>query len=252
VVATLGPAWAFFINGVSFAAVLGALALIPSRHREIHPTDQGVLSQFADGVRHLWAHRGMRISYLLVVAMAFFGNPMLTLATAVARSVYDVGAFGLGALTAAFGTGAVLGAWILSTWGRDRPASLVGRAAFTLFAVSVVAFGASPVLVLGVLAFFAAGIGYLMAIATFNTTLQLLVEESMRGRVMGFYVMGFTGAYPLGALIQGAIAQVIGVQLTIMIAGLCLVAISVGLFARPVLIGHLDSARRQERERVPA
>ncbi len=240
VVATLGPAWAFFINGVSFAAVIVALALITTKARVVTQPETGVLSQFAEGVRHLWAHRAMRYAYLLVVAMAFFGNPMLSLATVVARSVYDVGAVGLGALTAAFGVGAVIGAVVLSRFARTRPASEVGRVGFTLFAGSVVLFGASPAISLGLVALFAAGFAYLVAIATFNTVVQLNVAEELRGRVMGFYVMGFTAAYPLGALLQGALAQIIGVQLTIVLAGSCLVAISAGLFLRPAAVRQLD------------
>ena len=109
-----------------------------------------------------------------------------------------------------------------------------------MYGLTVIAFGLAPNLALGMLAFAAAGFAFLVAISTFNTTVQLQVDESLRGRVMGFYIMGFTAAFPLGSLLQGWLADVVGVQTTITGAGLLLVAVAAGLWMRPGVVARLD------------
>jgi len=74
-----------------------------------------------------------------------------------------------------------------------------------------------------------------------NTSIQLMVAEEMRGRTMAIYLMAFTGGYPIGALIQGRIADAVGVQATVGGASLLLVVVSLYLLSRADLIDRLDA-----------
>ena len=71
-----------------------------------------------------------------------------------------------------------------------------------------------------------AGAGYLAVASTLNTTIQLQVDEAMRGRVLVFYVMGLTGTMPLGSLLQGWTAGVVGPRPTVVVAGLAFLAVT--------------------------
>jgi hypothetical protein len=72
--------------------------------------------------------------------------------------------------------------------------------------------------------------------------MQLLVEEEMRGRVLAIYFMGFTGAYPLGSLIQGWTADRVGAPATTTTAGLLLLGLVVWLRVRPGLLASLEGS----------
>jgi predicted MFS family arabinose efflux permease len=84
------------------------------------------------------------------------------------------------------------------------------------------------------------GGGFLVVISASNTSVQVIVADHMRGRVMALRIMAFTGAYPIGALLQGSISEVIGARLTVGAAGAILVVAGVALASRPALLGRLD------------
>jgi MFS family permease len=82
---------------------------------------------------------------------------------------------------------------------------------------------------------------FLGSVATLNTSVQLLVAEELRGRVIAVYIMAFTAGYPLGALIQGWMADSIGVQTTVVIAGIVLAVVGGLLMTRPRWLAALDT-----------
>ena len=92
--------------------------------------------------------------------------------------------------------------------------------------------GFSSVYVVAVVALFAAGAAYLTLASSLNTTIQLQVDESMRGKVLAFYVMCLTASLPLGAQLLGFVAETpIGLQVTVGLSGLVLVGVTLVLRA---------------------
>jgi MFS family permease len=79
-----------------------------------------------------------------------------------------------------------------------------------------------------------------MVVASLNTSVQLLVPEALRGRVMALYIMTFTGSYPIGSLVQGALADVIGPRTTVVGAGCVLGLVALVVGTRPMLLEALD------------
>jgi uncharacterized membrane protein YfcA len=99
---------------------------------------------------------------------------------------------------------------------------------------------------------FATGMAYLVMIATLNTTVQLSVDENVRGRVLAVYFMTFTAGYPLGSLLQGWLSQVFSPRVTVATSGCVLLAIAGALWFRPSTLDAMDGHRRPELVLEPA
>src|SRR4051794_4542513 len=152
VLASLGPSWAFLLNGVSFLAVIVALMLIDAT--PIPPTvnRRPILREFAEGASYARHHTGIAVAVVVATVVAFFALPVAQVATIVAKDVFDVSAAKFGILLGSYGAGAVIGAVVLGSLGStsDRGrAVLVGVFGFT---VSIAVFGVAPEYWLAVLA----------------------------------------------------------------------------------------------------
>ena len=93
------------------------------------------------------------------------------------------------------------------------------------------AFALSPGYWWGLAALLVAGAGYLAVASTLNTTLQLLVDEHMRGKVIALYLMGLTGTVPVGNLIQGWATEAVGPRITVLVGGAAFLAVTAWLAA---------------------
>ena len=251
--ATAGASWAFFLNGVSFLAVIAALWVVRSR-----PTDQrsgqpeGVIAGFRSAIGYIRQRTGILVSLVCAVLVAFFGNPVTQFTVVFADQVYHAGPRVVGVLASAVGIGAVMIAPTLSTWDTRVKRSTVVRWGLPIYGLAVISFGLAPNWPLGLAALLVVGAGFLAVIATTNTAVQLIVADHMRGRVMSARIMGFTVAFPLGSLAQGALADVWGPQATVIVSGACLLGFAIFLATRPTDLENLDREddtpnRRQNR-----
>ena len=110
------------------------------------------------------------------------------------------------------------------------PRSRLISGALLLYGGSIAVVGFSSVYAIAVVALFAAGAAYLTLASSLNTTIQLQVDESMRGKVLAFYVMCLTASLPLGAQLLGFVAETpLGLQVTVGLSGLMLVVVTLVL-----------------------
>lgn len=249
--ATAGPATAFLLNGLSFVAVIGALWVVrptvpePTRapSASVDDTDDagGGATGFGAAIDYIRMRTGIMVSILVAVLVAFFGNPVTQFTVVFADEVYRAGPRVLGVLAAAVGIGAILVAPMLSIWDSTLPRATLVRIGLPLYAVAVTAFGLAPSWPAGLAALLATGAGFLVVIATTNTAIQMIVAEEMRGRVISARVMGFTLAFPLGSLLQGLAADVVGPQVTVAVSGALLLLIAGWLASKPRLLATLDA-----------
>ena len=240
VLGTLGPSWAFLLNAFSYLAVIGVLLLIRGRPPVRQAIEGRVLAQFRDGLRYVRAHTGIAVCIVVVTMVAFLGSPVFQLTPVFAEDVFHVGPGLYGVLTGALGAGAVLSAPFVSGWGGAVPRGRLAGWALLVYALAITSFGLAPTFWVGVFALGIAGAAYLTVVSTLMTSMQLLVEEEMRGRALAIYFMGFTGAYPVGALIQGWLADLIGAPATVVAAGLLLLGLVVWLRMRPGLLSAME------------
>jgi MFS family permease len=239
--ASLGPSWAFFLNGVSFLFVLLALVLVKNRQVALATAlTGGFLRQFGRAMRYTRGQPGILIGIVVAVLVGALGNPIFQFTVIFAAEVYHVGPVGLSLLNVALGLGAVLAAPLVSGWDVTR-AALV-RWGLLAYGGAIVAFAVAPVYAVGLVALVVVGGGFLVVISSTNTSVQVIVADHMRGRVMALRIMAFTGAYPLGALLQVSLSDVIGPRQTVAGAGAVLVVAGVWLWSKPALLHRLDVA----------
>jgi MFS family permease len=239
--ASLGPSWAFFLNGVSFVAVLVALLLVRNRQAaRASALSGGFLRQFRRAMRYTRRQPGILIGIVIAVLVGGLGNPVFQFTVVFAAEVYDVGPIGLSLLNVSLGFGAVVAAPLVSGWDAVLSRAALARWGLLAYGAAIVAFAALPFYVGGILALVVVGGGFLVVISATNTSVQVIVADHMRGRVMALRIMAFTGAYPVGALLQGSVSDVIGPRPTVAAAGIILLVVSLWLGSRPALLGRLD------------
>jgi MFS family permease len=212
--ALVGEAGNFFLNGLSFLAVLVALTRLnyhePAAHREGRNGDSsvgGIWEKMKQGFVYVFEHAGMSSLILVVAIGSLLAIPYLTFVPYFARDVLGTGEPGLGVLMACSGAGAFLGALTIAslTHIRRRGAFVVRAAA--VFYLAIIAFTFSRNFYLS--GFFLAVAGYCMiiSVATINSLLQHLSADAMRGRVMSIYSTAFLGLPPIGCLIAGSLTH---------------------------------------------
>jgi MFS family permease len=231
-IATIGVAGAFYLNAITFLAVLYGLALMRFPERRARPAKSGVLSDLAGGLRYLSRRPTLRMLVVLALLPMVLGVPYQTMLTVFASDVLRVGGGGLGILTACSGIGAVLGAlWVAGNAQRLR----LGR----LMLYGLIGFGAALVIFslsgwfwLSVLALVGVGIGQQVYMASNNALIQTNVEEEYRGRIVSTLFLN-RSMVPLGTMLAGVGTAIFGVQATTasMAAALLLLALAVSRLA---------------------
>lgn len=241
-IAIAGPGWAFFLNGVSFITVLAAVFVIrPTVDERPAGARPSTREGFGEAVRYMRQRTGIVVSVGCAMLVAFFGNPTTQFTVVFNKFLYHGSPAVLGWLTAAVGLGAVLVAPVISTWDTRVARSTVVRWSLPIYAASIIAFGLAPIWQLALVSLLVSGAGFLAVIATTNTSIQMIVADEMRGRVMSVRIMGFTLAFPFGSLAQGALADAWGPRQTVTVFGAMLLAFAVYLALKPSLLRTLDA-----------
>ena len=205
-----GSSWCFLLNGLSFIAVLISLFLmkVPYAVRSTRKVEP--IRQLREGVSYS-LHQPVVLSLLLLTSISgMLVFPLTQMMPAFADVVLHSPDQGYAAINAATGVGAVIGGvlvgWLAHRFGYGRlivMTMLLTGLAMVLFAVQVDVLLAS--FISGVY-----GVVMLMQFVTVNTSLQMILPDDYRGRVMGLYSLGLVGLTPFGALALGAISNAFG------------------------------------------
>lgn len=237
--AAVGVAGNFFLNGLSFLAVLFALTRMHYPSREAPPEGR-LWGKLKQGFSYVFGHAYMAPLVLLTAIASLLAVPYLTFVPYFARDVLHSDARGLGILMACNGVGAFFGAGTIAYVTHiHRRGVFVVRAGLALFAV-IILFSFSRSFLLSGLLLVIAGYCMIIMVATVNSMLQHLAADPMRGRVMSIYSTAFLGLPPLGSLIAGSLSRIMSPAHAI--AGMCGVAIlaSVAVFEWKKELRELD------------
>jgi MFS family permease len=224
-----GVAPAFGLNGLSFVAVILALAAMRAEGLPRHTQDTTVRQDIAAGLHYAVRTPLVALILSLLLALGLFVMNHNVLVPLLARDVLHEGAHGFGLLMAAVGSGAIVGALALATLAKGRPplSLLLGTAGtasgLTLLLAGIRNFWAA-MLVLTLV-----GFSQIVFLASCNSTLQLAVPDRMRGRIMSLYAFVFVGITPLGSIFVGTIAEWFGVAAAYALAGGVTLASILGL-----------------------
>jgi predicted MFS family arabinose efflux permease len=208
VLAGMGAAWCFAINGLSFLAVLIALVgmHLPGDVGK-PPSNRNMLAEIGDGLRYVWRQPVVRTLVALIAVTSIFGFSYSVLLPAYATDVLKLDARGYGLLNAAVGVGALAGSLTVASLSRWKGKGLQLTVGSLAFPLALLCFAATRSFLLVLLCLAGAGLAFVVQNATANTIIQLLVSDELRGRVMSVYTLFFFGTTPVGAMFAGAVAQ---------------------------------------------
>jgi predicted MFS family arabinose efflux permease len=201
----LGAAWCFGLNGVSFIAVIGTLLMIrtnfvPSK------AEVSVIQSMKEGIQFIRKREGMTSLVLLAFLLTLFSFPLITFLPVMARDVLHGNANVFTLLLCLSGAGSVTGAFVVASLQQKQQAkrSLVVMA---LLGVFIIGFGVSKNLLLSLAFVFASGVCLIIVFTANSSIVQLLVDNTMRGRVMSVYNVAFRGGMPIGSVVCGLLIK---------------------------------------------
>jgi MFS family permease len=234
VLAAIGPAWCFLVNGLSFFAVI----------LQLHRMDDSLLFGTAvrrarggirEGVKYALGHRQVMLTIVLIGCVSTLAMNFNVWMPLLAKNTFDIGAGGFGLLMSMLGIGSMSGALFLAFIGKRRPsitfipisAAILGGLEVLLAVVGLV----SAPLVFALLVLPFAGFMMTFTASMANSSVQMLAPDHLRGRVLAFYFMVFNSGMPIGALLTGATAHEFGAPGSILLSALvCIVASSIVVY----------------------
>jgi MFS family permease len=223
-IATTGEAGCFFLNGLSFLAVLLALLAMRLPPKPAAGVRTPIMQGLREGFAFVVGHAPVRVVLLLVSVVSLLGLPYAVLMPIFARETMGNNPHGYGLLMTAPGVGALTASLVIA-WLGLRYALVRIAVGPALTGICLIGFAATTSLWPGLAFLFGVGFGLMLLLNTSNTLLQSLVPNEVRGRVLSFYTMSFLGMAPLGSLILGTAADAIGVANVLSISGaFCLTA----------------------------
>jgi MFS family permease len=253
IIAITGEGWCFFLDGVSYIAVIISLLLMHITASEVIPTKKGAtFGQLREGWKYVSTFMPIRTILVLLSVIALMGMPYRVLLPVYAKGILGGDSLTLGLLFGGVAVGAFTGAMLLASrrsvlgLGRLIPtmAAIFGGG-LILFAVSRTIWISLPLMVI-------VGFGGMLVMASSNTMLQTIVDEDKRGRVMSFYTMAVMGMMPFGSLLSGALAHSLGITWTMTIGGASCLAGSVWFVKSLPTLRHHVRPIYQEKGILPA
>ena len=230
-IATVGEGLCFLINGLSYLAVIASLLLMRLVRKNVSPPGSRAWDDFTEGLKHVFLFEPIRAIILLLGLMSLMGMPYVVLMPLFAKDILHGGPSALGFLMGGCGVGALTGALYLASRRGVLGLGKMIPIGASIFGFGLIAFSLSRNLFLSLPLMTVIGFGQIIELAASNTLLQTIVDDEQRGRVMGFFTVAFLGMAPIGSLIAGAMASVIGAPWTLFIGGVtCL--IGAAAFAR--------------------
>ncbi len=238
-IAAIGLAPCFLVNGLSYLAVIGGLWMMRP-HELFRSVAERRKGQLREGLSYAWRTPELRDPLLWMAVVFMFSFNFSVLFPLMAKHVFggDAGLFGT--LLSVMGVGSLIGALVMARQRDPNPRRL---------ALASVAFGAASILVavapslgLEFALLIPMGLLSMVFLITGNSTLQLTSRPSMRGRVMALYGIVFLGGTPIGAPIAGWVAERLGVRASIALGGV--VAMATGALGLLTLASRTRRARR--------
>jgi len=236
-------AFVFGINALSFGAVLVALLLVRLPKPVPVSGHLSMAQRILEGARAAKAEPGCRSAIGWIAVVALLASPFIALVPAMARQFTGSGR-SLVVVTAllitAQGVGAVAGALALPGLALRFGRSTMLRAALFAVPVLLCGYALAPNLAFAIPAFAAVGAGYICVLSGLNTVVQLRAPVAARGRILSIYMMALGLIYPVGAVIQGRLANTHGIRAVTLAGAVVLFAVLVlAAVVRPVAFTNL-------------
>lgn len=221
---TLGAAWCFALNGVSFLAVITSLVIIkvgftPER------TTQTMLESMKSGLSFVRRQAAMASLIVLAFCTTVLGLPVVVFLPVFARDIFQQGPSVYTLLLSVSGAGSIAGALVVAAHGHKRHKGLATLIGLIVLGLAISGFSFSRNLAVSCVLLFLAGAALIAVFAMVTSLVQLITRDEMRGRVMSVYNVAFRGGMPIGSLVTGTLVPIFTAPLVLGIAGLLLGAL---------------------------
>ena len=239
-IAASSEAICFLINGVSKIAAVVTLLMMTITLPAPARVTVSAWTSLKEGVAYTWNSVPLRSLLVAVALVSFMSSPYQTLMPIFAAEVFAGGAETLGVLIGAAGLGGIAGMLLLAS--RRDVRGLMNWIAVSACAAgaTLVAFAYSTSFALSLAMIAVVGLAALTVAMSVSTIIQTVVEDRMRGRVLGLFTVSFIGMFPLGSLAAGAAASWIGAAHTLAAGGVACMLTGLWLWRRlPVLRTHI-------------
>ncbi len=233
-ISLIGEGWCFFVNGLSFLAVIVALLAMRIAPQEEMTEKRSAWQSFLHGFRFAMGDRVIRSVLILLSMLSFFGLQYMVFMPIFAKDVLHGGARGLGLLMSASGIGAVFGALQFAARTSYKGMLKWVGTMFLIASAGLIAFSQSHWFWVSAVLLFIFGFAATSQMAATNTTVQNRVPDELRSRVMAVYATMFMGVQPIGSLVAGGLAKRFGAPSTVAAFGAICLAGSLIYFWRGV------------------
>jgi MFS family permease len=230
VIATMGIPACFFLNAVSFGAVIFALSKMQAKG-EMQVKSEGMIKEFRKGIGFVKGNREIVAVITLIGVFSLAGLPYISLLPVFAGGVFHKGATGYGFLMGASGIGALTAAVGIAARRSIQDPLKMMSVAVLFFSTALLAFSVSRIFWVSLVIIMIGGWGMVSYLALANSFIQMSVPDELRGRVMSVYSFVFLGTVPIGNAIMGSVADRIGTTNAVTVGGVVCIAGAV-LFAR--------------------
>jgi MFS family permease len=240
VYATMGPAWCFAFNGISFLAVIGALLMMNPLPQQLQRTEGSTIAKLKTGVSYVLHTPTVRTIILMVGVTSLFGLSMGTLIPAWTVKILHGNAAMNGLLQSARGIGSFIGAFVIASFGHLKFRGKMITFGSIFLPIFVILFSLTTWLPLSLIFLGCLGMSSILVVNVANALVQSTVPETIRGRVMSVYSTVFFGSMPIGALMFGALGERFGELHAILFSGGCLTLIALGVWTFAPTIRFLE------------
>jgi MFS family permease len=220
--AAIGPAWCFLINGITFIAVIIALALMKIDQPFEKKETASAMEELKIGINYVMQNREIRSLIFNLSVLSIFGFGVVALIPAWAVEVLHGDVTTNGLLLSARGVGSVIATLIIAWIGTRRGRGKLWSLGFSLLPVFWIAFSFMTHLTPSLIMIGMVGLAFILSNNISNSLVQTIVPDELRGRVMGIYTMVFFGLTPIGSLLAGLSAEKFGLQTTVLVSGVIL------------------------------
>ncbi len=235
-----GATLAFYLNALSFLAVIAAILAIRKKTPPPRRKDENLSRHIRAVFTFTWKNRWARNLLAVMAVSSLFGLTYLVVLPGMTKDVLGGGSSAYGLLLGATGLGAAIAAPLVTALNRRvRETSIIRWSALTC-SILLIAFAISRHIVSSAALSFLMGASFLMLSSSINAVLQSGVKRDMRGRIMSLYILVFQGLFPLGGLLMGFISDRTNPTDALLLGGTVCLFMSMMLFLFPDILERHD------------
>jgi MFS family permease len=251
----LGPATLFYLTAFGYVVNALFLYLIRLEPVALERAKTSVFSDMAEGVKFIVVNPIFSALILMTYCTQFFGWSFQSLFPVFAKDIFNGGELEIGLMGSMLGAGSLIGATAASNLAHVQRRGMLLIGGFVSAASLIVVFAGAPAFAFALGLLFFIGVTQALFNVTSQSTLQYLVPNDYRGRVMGIWGMTHTTVQPMGQLVIGVVAGVFSAPIAVALGGAAMLAYRgpcAAQRARPQPHAHRRRARGRGRTRAAA